>query len=76
MDNSPHHENVCEFTIWILIIVNKRKNVKSVSFGIDTLIGVSLITLKPTVISITLLIGQFLDTIKSFKGRLSFPKTI
>ena len=26
MVNCPHHENVCEFTPWILIAINKGKN--------------------------------------------------
>lgn len=75
MVTSPHHINVCEFTKWILIIVNKRKNMKNDSFCIHILIGVSLLILQPTLISINLLTEPFLDTIKSFKERLSFPKT-
>ena len=29
--NCPHHENVYEFTQWILIAINKRKNEKPFS---------------------------------------------
>ena len=37
MVNCPHHENVYEFTPWILIAINKRKKMKSHSICIHNL---------------------------------------
>ena len=74
MVNNPHHKNVCEFTKWILIIVNKRNNMKNDSFCIHILIGVSLLILQQTLISISLLTEPFLDTIKSLKKGYLFQK--
>ena len=33
MVNCPHHENVCEFTPWILIAINKRKKWRAIQFA-------------------------------------------
>ena len=33
------HKKVCKVTVWILIIVNKRKNIKNLNFGCFLLFG-------------------------------------
>ena len=31
MVNCPYHENICEFTPWILIAINQRKSEEAIS---------------------------------------------
>ena len=58
-----YYKNVCEFTEWILIIVNKRKNMKNHTFCINNSIDASLLTLLATWISLILLIDNLLSKI-------------